>query len=151
MEFNKEINYFDIMDTARKSYGKLLSPLCREFDLTRNELDVLLFLHNNPEYDRAADIVSHRGMAKSHVSLSVASLEERGMLLRNLDDQDRRIAHLLLTEEGRRIAAQARQLQDTFFHSLYRGVSEEEFALWGEITRKVCENIRFLDKSLTSP
>lgn len=149
MEHTMQLNYFDILSIAQKSYAKLLTPLCREYELTRNELDVLLFLHNNPEFDRASDIVNHRGMAKSHVSLSVASLEERQLLLRTLDDKDRRIAHLVLTEEGQRIAAQARQLQNTFFAGLYRGVSREEFALWGQVTKKVCENIRNLDKTLT--
>ncbi len=144
-----QFNYFDTMLRAQKGYARLLEPICREWNLTRNELDVLLFLHNNPQFDRAADIVTHRGMAKSHVSLSVASLEERELLLRTLDDKDRRIAHLELTEQGRAIADHARQLQKTFFAGLYQGVSQEEFALWGQVTKKVCENIRNLDKTLT--
>lgn len=149
MQLNASINYFDIMGMAKKSYGKLLAPVCDAFGLTRNELDVLLFLHNNPGFDRAADIVAHRGMAKSHVSLSVTNLEERGFLLRRFDENDRRMAHLILTEQGRTAAGKARKVQEAFFASLYREVSEEEFALWGKITEKVCENIRNLDKTLT--
>lgn len=150
MHINASINYFDILGIAKKTYGKLLTPLCRAYDLTRNELDVLLFLHNNPQYDRAADIVAHRGMAKSHVSLSVTSLEERGFLLRRFDDADRRIAHLSLTEQGLGIAREARQVQTQYFSGLYEGISPEEFQLWGRITEKVCENIRNFDKTLTS-
>lgn len=150
MHINASINYFDILGIAKKTYGKLLTPLCRAYDLTRNELDVLLFLHNNPQYDRAADIVAHRGMAKSHVSLSVTSLEERGFLLRRFDDTDRRIAHLSLTEQGLGIAREARQVQTQYFSGLYEGISPEEFQLWGRITEKVCENIRNFDKTLTS-
>ena len=149
MQLNASINYFDIMGMAKKNYGKLLAPVCDAFGLTRNELDVLLFLHNNPGFDRAADIVAHRGMAKSHVSLSVTNLEERGFLLRRFDENDRRMAHLILTEQGREAAGKAREVQEAFFASLYREVSEEEFALWGKITEKVCENIRNLDKTLT--
>lgn len=150
MHINASINYFDILGIAKKTYGKLLTPLCRAYDLTRNELDVLLFLHNNPQYDRAADIVAHRGIAKSHVSLSVTSLEERGFLLRRFDDADRRIAHLSLTEQGLGIAREARQVQTQYFSGLYEGISPEEFQLWGRITEKVCENIRNFDKTLTS-
>ena len=150
MHINASINYFDILGIAKKTYGKLLTPLCRAYDLTRNELDVLLFLHNNPQYDRAADIVAHRGMAKSHVSLSVTSLEERGFLLRRFDDADRRIAHLSLTEQGLGIAREARQVQTQYFSGLYEGISPEEFQLWGRITEKVCENIRNFDKTLSS-
>ena len=149
MQLNASINYFDIMGMAKKSYGKLLAPVCDAFGLTRNELDVLLFLHNNPGFDRAADIVAHRGMAKSHVSLSVTNLEERGFLLRRFDENDRRMAHLILTEQGRAAAGKARKVQEAFFSALYREVSEEEFALWGKITEKVCGNIQNLDKTLT--
>ena len=145
----ENINYFDIMGMARKSYGKLLTPICRTYELTRNELDVLLFLHNNPGYDRAADVVAHRGMAKSHVSLSVSSLEKRKLLIRNFDASDRRTAHLVLTEQGSAIAAEARKAQQTYFTDLYQGITKEEFALWCQITEKVCQNIRNLDKTLT--
>ena len=104
--------YFDILGKCKKVYATHLEPLCKKWELTRSEVDVLLFLYNNPGHDRAADIVAHRGIAKSHVSLSVANLEQRQLLCRNFDPADRRAAHLELTEAGQKIAARARKLQD---------------------------------------
>lgn len=150
MNTEASINYFDIMNIAKKNYSRLMTPLCRTYDLTRNELDVLLFLYNNPQYDRAADIVAHRGIAKSHVSLSVANLEERGLLIRRFEPADRRTAHLALTRLGTEITEKAREVQNKFFTAIHEGISDEEFALWGSITRKVSANIQNLDKILTS-
>ena len=150
MQKNPIFNYFDMLSMAQKNYGKLLSPLCREEELTRNELDVLLFLYNNPGYDRAADIVAHRGIAKSHASLSVANLEQRQLLWRNFDPSDRRTAHLVLTDAGEKIAMRARNLQEEFFSALYQGVTEEEFAVWKRFTARVYGNIRQLDGSLST-
>ena len=150
MRKNPIFNYFDMLNMAQKSYGKLLSPLCKEEELTRNELDVLLFLFNNPGYDRAADIVAHRGIAKSHVSLSVTTLEQRQLLRRNFDPSDRRSAHLALTEAGEKIAMRARGLQEQFFSAIYQNVSEEEFAAWKRFTATVYENIRQLDGKLST-
>ena len=147
MHFGAEFNYFDAMASARKSYTTLLDPICQEWKMTRNELDILLFLYNNPEYDRAADIVSHRGIAKSHVSLSVASLEEKGLLLRRFSEQDRRTAHLELQEQGRGIAAQAREKQMQYFSALYQGISREEFEIWRNIMQKVRDNIKNLENT----
>ena len=147
MHFGAEYNYFDAMASAKKSYSRLLDPICQEWKLTRNELDILLFLHNNPEYDRAADIVSHRGIAKSHVSLGVASLEEKGLLLRRFSEQDRRTAHLELRDQGRVIAGQAREKQMQYFSALYQGVSPEEFEAWKNITKKIRENLENLENS----
>ena len=137
--------YFDTMSQSQKLYNRHLEPVCRKWDMTRNELDVLLFLHNNPGYDRAADIVSRRGIAKSHVSLSVASLEEKGLLRRRYSELDRRTAHLELLEQGQRIAAQAREKQVQYFSALYRGVSPEELEIWKNITQKVWDNIKKLE------
>lgn len=145
MHFAGEFNYFDAMVSARKSYSKLLDPICQEWKLTRNELDILLFLYNNPEYDRAADIVSLRGIAKSHVSLSVTSLEEKGLLQRRYSQQDRRTAHLELKEQGRIIAAQAREKQLQYFSTLYQGISPGEFEIWKNIMLKVLDNIKNLE------
>ena len=145
MTYPAELNYFDTVSSASKSYARMLEPICKERKLTRNELDILLFLHNNPGYDRAADIVSRRGIAKSHVSLGVASLEEKGLLLRRFSRQDRRTAHLELTEQGRVIAAQARERQGAYLSALYRGISPEEFEIWRNIVKKVRDNIKILE------
>ena len=151
MQVNASIvNYFDIMGKAQKSYGRQMEPVCQKWKLTRNELDVLLFLYNNPEFDRAADIVSRRGIAKSHVSLSVTGLEKRGLLTRCFEPADRRTAHLKLTEQGEAIAREGKKVQQSFFAALYGGVTEEEFKLWRKITQKVCGNIENIDNSLTN-
>ena len=141
MELGTTANYFDIMGQARKSYSKTLEPLCQSRQLTRSELDVMLFLYNNPGFNRAADIVSHRGIAKSHVSLSVATLTDRGLLERQTTQEDRRTIHLKLTEEGRRIAREARALQEAFFSRLFAGITREELALWLQIIEKVQKNV----------
>lgn len=141
MELSATINYFDIMGQARKSYGKALEPICRQWQLTRSELDVMLFLHNNPGFDRAADIVSHRGIAKSHVSLSAATLTGRGLLERHFTAEDRRTVHLRLTEAGQQIAREARKTQEAFFTALFAGISQEELDAWLRIIGKVRQNV----------
>lgn len=139
-------SYFDILGQTRKAYSRLLEPVCKKWDLTRSELDVLLFLYNNPGFDRAADIVARRGMTKSYVSFSVASLLNRGMLDRSFSSVDRRTAHLILTEAGKTVAGEARNVQKEFFSLLYDGITEEEFDLWDSITQKICDNIAGLNK-----
>lgn len=140
-----EFNYFDIMVRAQKGYRRLLEPVCREWELTRNELDVLLFLANNPEQDRAVDIVSGRGMSKSHVSLSISNLEERGLLKRREDPADRRTVHLSLTKEARPIAEAGQEAQRRFFAFIHQGVTPEEVEGMRSFSRKVGENIRNLE------
>ena len=131
----------DTVPLAKKKYDAMMEPLCCRFGLTRNELDVLLFLANNPSFDRAADIVRIRHMTKSHVSLSITNLEQRGLLTKAYDPDDRRTAHLQLTDAAREITAEGARLQEQFFGCVFSGLSEEEMALWRSILQRVCTNI----------
>ena len=45
----------------RKLYGNLCAPLLARYGLTQLELDIILFLANNPEYDTAR-ILSRNGI-----------------------------------------------------------------------------------------
>ena len=139
-------NYFDTMARAQKGYARLLEPICKKWNLTRNELDVLLFLANNPEYDRAVDIVNHRGLAKSHVSMSINNLESRGLLLRIPDSLDRRTVHLQLTEKTREITEVGRRVQKQFMDYLHQGVSEEQIELMRLFAERVYENIKNIEE-----
>lgn len=140
-----EFSYFDSLQQAKKAYARILEPVCAQWNITRNEMDVLLFLFNNPELDRAADIVKHRGMAKSHVSLSVNTLEARGLLKRRMDPVDKRTIHLELTDEARQIARAGQTAQKQFFDRIFSGLTPEEFFQWRAITKKVIKNITILE------
>jgi len=139
------LNYLDSIQLSKKKYSAMLEPLCRRHDLTRNELDILLFLANNPEYDRAADIVSIRRIAKSHVSLSVGNLEKRGLLLREFGEGDRRTAHLHLTEAAQPIVRSGQHLQKKFYTGMFSGLTRQELEQWGAILEKICDNIESLE------
>lgn len=135
------LDYFGAVARAKKKYSAAMEPVCRQWELTRNELDVLLFLYNNPEFDRAADIVTHRGMTKSHVSLSVANLESRALLYRKEDSRDRRAVRLALTDDARRIAEAGRQCQIRFFTAIFDGLTQEDIRFWQSLMERVCVNI----------
>lgn len=143
-------SYFDVLNQSQKAYSRHMEPACQKWALTRSELDVLLFLYNNPGFDRAADIVTRRGMAKSHVSVSVASLEDRGLLLRHFRPEDRRNAHLTLTPEGEEVARDCREVQRQFFAGIHSNLTEEETVIWNRITKKIIQNVENMNKTETN-
>lgn len=148
MEPVSPFHYFDTMNRAQKGYARLLDPICKKWELTRNELDVLLFLANNPGYDRAVDIVNNRGISKSHVSLSITNLEARGLLQRQEDPEDRRTVHLKLTSAAIPIADNGRIAQKRFFQYLHKGVTQEQLEAVMAMARIVSENIQNIEEVL---
>ena len=146
-----KITYFDTLLRAQKGYARVLEPICKKWEITRNEMDVLLFLANNPGMDRAVDIVNGRGLSKSHVSFSVNNLEMRGFLSCQEDQTDRRTIHLVLTQPVQPIVEAGQKAQRRFFTSIFADVSREEMAIWRQITEKVSNNIQALDIQQNEP
>ena len=76
-----------LFQLCRRRYAAALHPVERTWGLTRNEIDVILFLSNHPGLDTARDIVALRSLSKSHVCKSVDRLTRRGFLAGAQDAQ----------------------------------------------------------------
>ena len=109
-----------------KFYTSRFAALLEEHQLSMRDMDVLLFLVNNPGYDTARDITEFRGMSKSQVSQAVDLLTAEGFLQRTPDTEDRRVIHLSLTEQGAPLAAQALAIQASCVRQLVSGLSAEQ-------------------------
>ena len=77
------MHFWDRHKTITGYYESLTSSICDKYDLTQMEYDILMFLHGNPEFNTAADIVKIRKSTKSHVSTSLKSLENKGLPFEN--------------------------------------------------------------------
>lgn len=66
--------YLALRQAIKHGYDGCMARAMAATGLNRMELDVLLFLANNPEQDTAAAMVRLRGLSKSHVSAAVEEL-----------------------------------------------------------------------------
>ena len=69
--------FWENQKIIRALYTQCTKPVCNRFGLTQMEYDIMMFLHNNPQYDTAADIVKTRMLTKSHVSAALKALEDK--------------------------------------------------------------------------
>lgn len=125
-----------------KLYTRSITQVSDAYDLTKVEVDVLLFLYNNPEYDTARDIVELRGIAKSYVSKAVDLLINKGFLQAETDAKDRRVSHLTIQALALPIVKEARLAQDKLIQTLYQGISEEEQERLENIFTKMAQNVQ---------
>ena len=129
--------FFETALRAQKSYSRLMEPVCKKWNLTHNELDVLLFLANHPAHDTARDVTELRGLAKSQVSAAVDLLAARELLRRQPDKADRRVIHLALTDAGAALAREGQKLQSTCLDALFAGLTQSEAERFQELLEKV--------------
>lgn len=125
---------------VKKFYSYQFTPLLESSGLSMREIEVLLFLINNPDYDTARDITEFRGLSKSQVSQAVDLLAAEGLLLRTPDTMDRRMVHLSITQEGEPLARAAQKVQAACGERLLEGLTPEQAAQLRIILETVLEN-----------
>ena len=121
-------------------YDKVSLPVRDKFGLTFMEFIVIMFLANNREYKKASDIVEVLGIAKSHVSMTILSLEERGLLDRTVDPCDKR-SSILELKNTEAIVEEGRKAQNRFMEILLDGLDEKELMDTKKSFEKIEENI----------
>ena len=133
-------SFWDDIAAMRSLYSAQLDAVGREFGLARVELDILLFLANNPQFDTATDIVERRCISKAHVSQSVKSLEQRGYLERRYVGDNRRTIHLRLLEGAQAAVDAGRRAQTRCFASLLEGFGEDEVEQLRSFLGRISDN-----------
>lgn len=121
-------------------YDKVSLPVRDKFGLTFMEFIVIMFLANNREYKKASDIVEVLGIAKSHVSMTILSLEEKGLLDRTVDPCDKR-SSILELKNTEAIVEEGRKAQNRFMDILLDGLDEKEVMDTKKSFEKIEENI----------
>lgn len=86
--------FWDKHKTITSYYELLSGEVCDRYELTQMEYDILMFLHNNPQHNTAADIVKIRKSTKSHVSTSLKNLENKGLVERIQSKDNKSILRL---------------------------------------------------------
>ena len=72
--------FWDKHKTITTYYELLSGEVCDRYGLTQMEYDILMFLHNNPQHNTAAEIVKIRKSTKSHVSTSLKDWKTKDLL-----------------------------------------------------------------------
>lgn len=122
-------------------YTQCVEPVCNKHNLTRMELDILLFLANNPQFDSAADIIEKKHFTKSHVSTSVRSLEQKGFLCKSYAPSNHKTLHLSLCKTASDAIADGQAAQQTFLNILFEGFSAEEHSKLQQFFSRISSNI----------
>lgn len=123
-------------------YEHCIDDACVRHGLIRTEMDILLFLHNNPGFDTATDIVKLRHLSKSHVSKSVQSLKERGFLTACHQDGNRRTIHLQLLPAADAAVTDGLRAQERFVSILLADFAEEEKAQFQKYLCRITDNLQ---------
>ena len=125
----------------QKLYDRHMDDIRKSFSLSRIEITIISFLHNNPGLDTAGDIAEYRMLSKGNVSQSVEALIQKGYPDRCPDAEDTRRHHLALTAHDSEIVRQIDEIKRDSYQALAEGLTESEIMQYQAITDKITENV----------
>ena len=134
--------FWENQKIIRALYTQCTKPVCNRFGLTQMEYDIMMFLHNHPQYDTAADLVKTRMLTKSHVSAALKALEDKRYIERSHRNGNRKSVHLKITDAAEAAVIAGENAQKNFAGKLFKGFSDAEFAQCRALFSRMCENAR---------
>jgi len=135
-------SFFEFFLDGKELYERSVAPVCRELDMTYTEFTVLMFLANNPQYDTAAQIAKIRHLAKSHVSMSLKTLMDRGLIEGEYFPGNHKTLHLRVTPAAQPAVVAGRNAQMTFGTRLIKNFTPEEVTQLRYLTEKLNANMK---------
>ena len=132
--------FWDKHKTITTYYELLSGEVCDRYELTQMEYDILMFLHNNPQLNTAAEIVKIRKSTKSHVSTSLKKLENRGFVKRIQSEDNKKHIEIVLLDRAALIVEAGLNAQKQFAQDVLSGLTEEERHMCIKIFDKICNN-----------
>lgn len=97
-----------------------------KLSITQTQIEIIMFLFNNPDYDTAKDISELRKFPKSCVSKAVDDLIKKNYLESLVDISDRRIIHLKLKESSKQVIKLSQKIRTHFLEIICQGISDKE-------------------------
>ena len=132
--------FWDKHKTVTSYYEVLSGEVCDRYGLTQMEYDILMFLHNNPQHNTAAEIVKIRKSTKSHVSTSLKKLENRGFVKRIQSEDNKKHIEIVLLDQAEEIVEAGINAQKQFAKNVLSGMTEEEKQMCMNVFEKICNN-----------
>lgn len=128
--------------SIEQTYENFKKKIMNKFSLTSAEVDVLMFLANNEEYDTAIQIAKIKKMPKSHVSLAVKTLINKNYLKGVYLNNNNKNIHLKIEESALRIIEYGKKTQEEFTKLLFLNFTDNEKEIFLKLHKKIANNIK---------
>lgn len=124
----------------RKAKDKVYEDVFEKYDLTSNELSIIMHLKNS-ENNTASDIANEFLFAKSHVSASIDGLVRKGYLRKVFNSDNKKVQRLTLTDKSDEVVLVATKKQKEFIKLMFEGVSREDKKTTEKVLKKMHKNV----------
>ena len=122
---------FKIMSQTTKTLSKI--PL----SCSQGEIRILLYLSLKENGSTASKVSKELGMSLPRITAVFNSLEEKKLIKKNIDENDKRKTIISITKEGKRVIEEKQEEAITNMVTILEKLSEEEVNQYLNIVRKI--------------
>ena len=115
-----------IQQTTNKLYAKIFEPVLQQYDLTQVDVEMLLFVADNPQCNTAQEIVRSRQFSKSHVVTSLEKLHSRGYVGLVPTEENPKIRRIKIQSAASELIVKSRMCQMECMEFMFDGLSDAE-------------------------
>lgn len=131
--------------SMRNILARLLSRRLPNHDFSPNELNMLIFLSNNPTINTAKELVLYLGVSKTLVCRSVDRLVEKKLLIVQEDHIDRRMLRLSLSEDANPIIVQLHKIQSDIAQKVMMDIKLQDIEASERVFATIKKNVKKLE------
>ena len=142
---NKLENDFEILKeifTVLKLTSKYYDKICKEFNITQVQFDVLYLLYLSKDNSvKMSTLGDKLEIARSGVTILIDKMALAGLVKRRPDPEDRRIMKVIITEKGNEIMNDIFKNNGIFKVSTLDFIQQEEKELLCSLISKIKEKL----------
>lgn len=130
-----------IASKGRERYYKTLEECSKEKGISKQEIDVLIFLEEHTS-DCACDVVNERGVSKSYVSKALSKLQQDGFIKVEKDSFDKRYQHIILDKKAKDILIYMKKKQKKMIAELTKDIKDEDLEVFFKVISQMIFNLK---------
>lgn len=134
-----------IMQTDRL-HRCAVEKFAKDMGIHRSQHRLLMYLVRNDTRVSQKDIANHFDISPAAVAKSLKKLESEGYIIRNISKSDNRFNEVTITEKGRKLASDTREMFDRLDRAMFCDITEKEFEVLDGCFEKMKNGVNKLFK-----
>ena len=144
---NKEIIH-QLISFAMK-YRKIMQYYLEETGVYQAQHRLLMEISRNPNVSQK-EIAGIMGISPATIAVSLKKLEKGNYINKEMDEGDNRLNQITITEKGRKVVEQSKQIFESTERKVLEGFTEDEKSALLHLLQKINANLDKMEEEIKS-